>query len=95
MVVIVALLLLYPISFGPACWVASHLNTGRRLMPIVYRPMALAIFRGPDWLANSLSRYSELLSAPRWRWGIGSLVNGEIGKCVWDNGDDPFLFLTY
>jgi hypothetical protein len=28
----------YPLSFGPACWITSHTNVGARAVPAIYRP---------------------------------------------------------
>jgi len=40
---IVALLIglpvLYVASFGPACWITSHADSGKSLIPVVYRPL--------------------------------------------------------
>src|SRR5215813_12587076 len=39
-VVVVSLLLLYPLSFGPACWINRWTGMGKRAMAIVYRPVS-------------------------------------------------------
>ena len=38
-VVVVLALVVYPLSFGPACWVTSRLNTGATLIPRIYKPI--------------------------------------------------------
>jgi hypothetical protein len=36
---LLALLAAYPLSFGPACWIASRADLRSRLLPLVYRPI--------------------------------------------------------
>jgi hypothetical protein len=71
-VVVVVLLVAYPLSFGPACWIASRVNSRTRTLPAFYRPLISAmstsetIYRAGKW-------YSELGAADRWGWiGIGA-----------------------
>ena len=42
-VVVVAGLVAYPLSFGPACWVSSRFDVGHKLVPVMYRPLTAAI----------------------------------------------------
>ena len=37
--VVVVVALLYPISFGPACWLASRTGIGASALPAIYRPV--------------------------------------------------------
>ena len=32
-------LVLYPLSFGPACWISSQVGVGANVLPTVYRPL--------------------------------------------------------
>ncbi len=38
-VAVVVLLVAYPLSFGPACWISSQSGVGLRLLPKAYSPM--------------------------------------------------------
>ena len=37
--VVVVVVLIYPLSFGPACWISSRFNRGAKLVPIIYLPV--------------------------------------------------------
>jgi hypothetical protein len=70
-VVVVIVLVLYPLSFGPACWVVARMQDYPD-MPAVYRPGLLmarrvrAIDSALQWYANLGSpRYGE------WRFDVG------------------------
>jgi hypothetical protein len=43
MTVAVVVVLAYPLSFGPACWISSRIEIGRKLLSVVYRPMTAGI----------------------------------------------------
>jgi hypothetical protein len=61
-------LLAYPLSFGPACWMTSHTGTGTRLIPTIYRPL-IRMFGEPDSrqpmspIGQILMSYSQLCAA--------------------------------
>jgi hypothetical protein len=38
-VALVVMLVGYPLSFGPACWVTSRMNAGTAFIPKIYRPI--------------------------------------------------------
>ncbi len=38
-VVVVGLLVGYPLSFGPACWVSSYLDDSGDIVSLIYRPI--------------------------------------------------------
>jgi len=40
-VVVVVLLVGYPLSFGPACWISSRTGFALRALPTVYRPFVM------------------------------------------------------
>jgi hypothetical protein len=65
--VVVAILILYPLSFGPACWISSRLDLGADAVSAVYRPMTWKLFRD-DLVARTIEQYSMLLAAPGWHW---------------------------
>src|SRR5262245_50887509 len=37
--VVAVVVLVYPLSFGPACWITSRADCGKGLLPVVYRPI--------------------------------------------------------
>ena len=58
---LVAVLVGYPLSFGPACWLAD-----RRVLPIhktatVYRPILAAAYHGPADIRRALQWYGRLM----------------------------------
>ena len=60
-VVLVGALAGYPLSFGPACWLADH-----RIAPIhetaaIYRPILIAAYRGPVAIQRALRWYGRLM----------------------------------
>jgi hypothetical protein len=75
-VVLTVALMAYPLSFGPACWVTSHLNLGADALPAIYQPLTWAMFRS-NAVASVLVAYSELLAAPDWRWVFISEAGGK------------------
>jgi hypothetical protein len=66
-VVVIALLVMYPLSFGPACWISSRTNTAASVIPIVYRPIVwcMAHNRG---LGKVVKWYGELGAGRGWQW---------------------------
>jgi hypothetical protein len=48
-------LLAYPISFGPACWIATRSGIGRGGVEVVYLPLFLCWANGPRPLSNAIS----------------------------------------
>jgi hypothetical protein len=65
--VAVVVVLLYPLSFGPACWVSSRTNTGASIIPVAYRPMMWGMGR-EDGFSEALDSYSKLGAAADWHW---------------------------
>jgi hypothetical protein len=66
-VVVVALLVSYPLSFGPACWINCRTEIGTRHMAVVYRPVCWAWARWPGLLQTPIRWYATL-GARRDRW---------------------------
>jgi hypothetical protein len=62
-VVVVVVLVAYPLSFGPACWISSHLNAGTRAVTVVYRPITSFL---DDAYVGTLD------GAIRWYAGLGA-----------------------
>jgi hypothetical protein len=62
-VVVVVVLLAYPISFGPACWLVEGNQAGERMVPRLYYPIlwiALMDRTESEWIATSLHRYAKV-----------------------------------
>jgi hypothetical protein len=82
--VVVVVVLAYPISFGPACWLMTRTGIGRRrLIPAVYRPITMIAESGST--ANNAIRWYATLLAPR-GWGLYSLPvrDGAHGEKRWE-----------
>ena len=50
-VVVVVVLVAYPLSFGPACWVTSRTTYGAKLIPLLYYPIVTQMSVDVDDLA--------------------------------------------
>jgi hypothetical protein len=50
--------LLYAASFGPACWLTSHLEYGADLLPIIYRPIVATIMTDQQKEKQQCAAYS-------------------------------------
>jgi hypothetical protein len=65
--VVLAILVLYVLSIGPACWISSRTNAGGPAVSVVYRPLTWGMSRS-ERIADACSWYSELGAANDWRW---------------------------
>jgi hypothetical protein len=65
--VVVVVLMGYPLSLGPACWISSRTKTGGAVVSMFYRPMMWGMSRSGR-VSNALSWYSDLGSAEGWTW---------------------------
>jgi hypothetical protein len=66
--VVVLGVLAYPLSLGPACWIASRTD-GQKLLRTFYRPlMLLANSARNRNLNHAITRYSMFGAANGWRW---------------------------
>jgi hypothetical protein len=63
-----AVVLLYPLSIGPACWISSRTNTGAAGVSVVYRPLTWCMSHS-EQIAHSIHWYSKVGSANGWFWG--------------------------
>jgi hypothetical protein len=66
--VVVVVTLLYPISFGPACWLSSHTNIGVLIVDVAYHPLLLIWLHSPRPIGKSFVWYSNLGAADGWMW---------------------------
>jgi hypothetical protein len=67
-VALVAVLVGYPLSFGPACWVTSRTNSGAGLVPKIYRPITWAMSTDETALGNLIDWYAEIGAPDDWSW---------------------------
>jgi hypothetical protein len=70
-VALVVLLVGYPLSIGPACWVSSHLGCGSSAASLIYGPAIRACGHGPNFVAKSVAWYSVAGAAEGWNWKSG------------------------
>jgi hypothetical protein len=70
-VALVAVLVGYPLSFGPACWISSRANAGETGVSIVYRPVAWGMPR-IEFVGAAVDWYSRVIAAPGWYWSPAS-----------------------
>jgi hypothetical protein len=69
-VMALVLLVAYPLSFGPACWITSRLNAGASAIPIVYRPLTWVMSPGANTMVNRVTTWYAKIGAPDdWQWG--------------------------
>jgi hypothetical protein len=78
---VIGVLLLYAVSFGPACWISSHLGDGR-FVSAMYQP----VFRfwwndgAPDW-NDRLHRYMRCRANQDWN----VVLEAKSGRYRWDD----------
>lgn len=66
-VVLVVVLLGYPLSFGPACWISSRCGKGDEFVSTTYEPLLrMAHGTRPRFIGRSLAKYGALLRAKDW-----------------------------
>jgi len=75
-VALVAVLVGYPLSFGPACWLVSWTGRGSEFLPTIYHPMLLAWESGPHSLGDALLGYTRLGARHGWQWTCGRNPSG-------------------
>jgi hypothetical protein len=59
-VVLVTVLVGYPLSFGPACWICDRMTIDTRIIGIAYRPILLAWEHSPEEVGAFLDWYSKI-----------------------------------
>src|SRR5262245_25984190 len=76
-VALVVVLVGYPLSFGPACWVTSRTGFGASVIPTIYRPMTWAWRNGGVHraLGKTLDRYCSFGAADGWGWTVDPYVD--------------------
>src|SRR5262249_49742233 len=87
-VTLLAIVMLYPLSLGPACWISSRLRAGSHVVSVVYRPITWFVpTRRVIFTSNSLEttmrRYSEFAAAPDSGWYAISYGPGQPQRWEW------------
>jgi len=67
-VALVAVLVGYPLSFGPACWITSWCNLDGRWILVMYRPVIWLAETAP--VLDYFAWYSLAGAADGWGWEI-------------------------
>lgn len=97
-VALVAVLVGYPLSIGPACWIASKCDSGADFVRVVYRPLTRSMLKDGDVHRRSAAAiiwYSEVGSAKGWHWRLGAIMDddGNIDSdLIWARHDDVSHF---
>jgi len=71
-VVVVAVLVAYPLSIGPACWVADHSWIGKEIVAMIYTPAIWCSANGPAPIAAAVNWWAHLYCKNEWNWGVGT-----------------------
>ena len=66
--VALVVVLAYPLSLGPACWITSRTNSGAGMIPVIYRPIVSCLSSRKMWLRRAIARFSDVGAAQGWRW---------------------------
>src|SRR5690349_5417611 len=82
-VALVAVLVGYPLSFGPACWLASHTRIGREMVAAAYQPLIRWWAYGPKPISRSLEWWMGRTRASEWHWDTGP-----DGSFLWINVEE-------
>ena len=59
----------YPLSFGPACWIASRNHEEHNSLLAAYRPLIWCELNGPAPLSRSIWWWTHLCAGSDWDWG--------------------------
>jgi hypothetical protein len=74
--VVVVVVLAYPLSFGPACWISSRSGTGASVVNSAYQPMLGLAFDGPGVVQRGAFWYAHAFADAKWTVGY---VSGRYG----------------
>jgi hypothetical protein len=78
-VALVAVLVAYPLSFGPACWATSRTNCSVDILETFYQPILREAFSETEWIAICVRWYAGLAAAPNWHIRDGCFTE----DCFW------------
>jgi hypothetical protein len=66
--VVLVMALAYPLSFGPACWIASRHDPHSRLFTRTYRPLVRIYSACPRPVQSPIQRFVELWLPKCWEF---------------------------
>lgn len=76
--VVATVLVLYPLSFGPACWIVSRYVGMSEVLSIVYRPLVCVVVEFPDsTTATLIRRYASWMAMNGPVFGRARVPDGE------------------
>ena len=90
-VVVTVVLVGYPLSFGPACWITSRLDRGASAVQIGYRPMT-CMMSASERVAHALDWYARLGAAEGWFWARMLYTDSVPNKWEWTWQDQKIIF---
>ena len=78
-----AIVLLYPASFGPACWISQRAEIDAAVVSAVYQPVLQVACRGPNGVGTRVMSYANWGLEP----GYFSFLSQDdnTGYCRWDS----------
>jgi hypothetical protein len=88
-VALVAVLVGYPLSFGPACWITSRASAGAQMVAGVYRPLIWACWRHGGVrkpLGATLDWYARVRALKGWDWTVHPAIDDAgnvVGESLW------------
>jgi hypothetical protein len=85
-VVVVVMLVVYPLSLGPVCWITCQMERGEGLVAVIYRPILWTVSDNPAQLSRRwVFWYAALFSEPHWGWYryTDPKVPGGMGPWQW------------
>jgi hypothetical protein len=59
-VVVVCLLIAYPLSFGPACWIATRGDSEFGELPSIYTPIGLTRMHRPECVGRAIDGFARI-----------------------------------
>jgi hypothetical protein len=80
-VVVVVVLVAYPLSFGPACWISSRVKADEKFVNGFYQPVLRMTSGRQGWLQRVALWYSALGVAPR--DGSSIFRDPKTDRCHW------------
>jgi hypothetical protein len=89
-VALTVLIVGYPLSLGPACWISSRAGRGENAVTIVYRPILWNVsWNGRQPLHRLVTWYSKLCARTGWEWYCFTDTTARAGHTPWQWGHVP------
>ena len=77
-VLLVVMLVGYPLSVGPACWISSRATKFVPVVETAYSPMMFICDVSPHCVVDYIQWYSGIGASGRWYWGMkGNWIRDE------------------